>query len=185
MLNNLLSIKSLNVIDTFLNKYCCLLACILAFSLGYLSGKKHQPVHAFQPVSSYEEEVQCLTQAVFHEARGEPVKGWKLVMDSIKNRQADSHWRSSSVCGIVYQEAQYSFTWYTQDTLKLRESNDKVRFEKIKRFVEENWNAPNLIGYEGINHYLRCDIRSTTSQQWFQNMELLGRVGAHCFYKGY
>lgn len=60
-------------------------------------------------VSSPVDSVQCLTQAVYHEARGEPLGGQVAVARVILHRVADTRW-PDTVCDVVYQPAQFSFT---------------------------------------------------------------------------
>lgn len=51
----------------------------------------------------------CLAQAIYHEARGEPFEGQSNVALVVMHRVADPRW-PDSVCEVVYQPAQFSFT---------------------------------------------------------------------------
>ena len=50
--------------------------------------------------------VACLASAVFHEARGEPVKGQKAVADVVVNRARSGKW--GDICGVVDAPHQFS-----------------------------------------------------------------------------
>lgn len=49
----------------------------------------------------------CLKQAVYHEARGEPIEGKVLVATVVLNRYQSNRY-PNSVCGVVYQPKQFS-----------------------------------------------------------------------------
>lgn len=62
------------------------------------------------PSVDLDDEMRCLAVAVYYEARGEPLDGQLAVAQVILNRR-DSKRFASSICGVVYQRGQFSFTW--------------------------------------------------------------------------
>lgn len=62
------------------------------------------------PSVELDEEMRCLAVAVYYEAKGEPLEGQLAVAQVILNRR-DSGRFANSVCGVVYQRGQFSFTW--------------------------------------------------------------------------
>lgn len=62
------------------------------------------------PAVELDEEMRCLAVAVYYEAKGEPLEGQLAVAQVILNRR-DSGRFASSLCGVVYQRGQFSFTW--------------------------------------------------------------------------
>ena len=125
----------------------------------------------------------CIAEAILHEAVFEPVKGWTLVYYSILNRALDSHWKPSTPCGVIWQRAQYSFTLWTPER---RESVRKANIHRYNLIDTHLGTLGDFIqpeGFEGVNHYLRCDVRYRV--KWWRKMNFLGQVGAHCFYRGY
>lgn len=52
----------------------------------------------------------CLAMAVYHEARGEPLPGQIAVAYVIQNRTVSGRY-PNDVCGVVTQNAQFSFKW--------------------------------------------------------------------------
>lgn len=62
------------------------------------------------PSIEMDEEMRCLATAVYYESKGEPLEGQLAVAQVILNRR-DSGKFAKSVCGVVYQRGQFSFTW--------------------------------------------------------------------------
>ena len=62
------------------------------------------------PSVELDEEMRCLAVAVYYESKGEPLEGQLAVAQVIMNRR-DSGRFASSLCGVVYQRGQFSFTW--------------------------------------------------------------------------
>jgi spore germination cell wall hydrolase CwlJ-like protein len=62
------------------------------------------------PSVELDEEMRCLATAVYYESKGEPLEGQLAVAQVILNRR-DSGRFASSICGVVYQRGQFSFTW--------------------------------------------------------------------------
>jgi N-acetylmuramoyl-L-alanine amidase len=52
--------------------------------------------------------VTCLSLAIYHEARGEPIQGQLAVGQVVLNRVANSDY-PDTVCGVVTQKKQFSF----------------------------------------------------------------------------
>ena len=48
----------------------------------------------------------CLSLAVYHEARGEPIEGQEAVAEVVINRSEARH---KSVCAVVYEPSQFSW----------------------------------------------------------------------------
>lgn len=125
----------------------------------------------------------CVTEAIYHEAANQPELGRALVYHSIKNRAADSHWKPDTPCGVVWQKYQYSFTLWSPEKRLRHKMQAPWAYEAINQQVKDIWKTTDPVGFEGVNHYLRCDIRYKV--KWWRSMEFLGRVGDHCFYRGY
>lgn len=59
-------------------------------------------------------DLHCLTEAIYHEARGESFTGQLLVGYVIRNR-VESDKFPDSYCGVVYQPSQFSYTHELKD----------------------------------------------------------------------
>jgi N-acetylmuramoyl-L-alanine amidase len=55
------------------------------------------------------DDLKCLANAVYFEARGEPLEGQLAVAQVILNRVASGHY-AASICGVVYQPGQFTFS---------------------------------------------------------------------------
>lgn len=62
---------------------------------------------AFNSLAS--QDIKCLADTAYMEARGEGSRAMALVQDVVLNRVDDSRW-PSSVCAVVYQRKQFSWT---------------------------------------------------------------------------
>jgi hypothetical protein len=128
-------------------------------------------------------DLQCLTDTVFHEARDQNEKGQYLVYRSVINRVKDKRW-PNTICGVVNQYKQYSYTLDHPSVLRKKVKKEQSTYDKIK-LLTKSWyvlKTKPLKGYEGVNHYLRCDIIHKV--KWTSKITFLGREGSHCFYKG-
>lgn len=126
--------------------------------------------------SDYPQELKCLTDAIYYEAQGEPLVGQIMVAQSVINRKKDNRW-PSTICGVVYQKKQYSFT-----LIKGRKVHYPDSYALAKDIAKVTMDSLELPVASGVNHYLRCDWRDKVS--WWESMEFLGQIGNHCFYKG-
>jgi N-acetylmuramoyl-L-alanine amidase len=62
------------------------------------------------PSIDLDDEMRCLAVAVYYESKGEPLDGQLAVAQVILNRVASGRF-ADSICGVVYQRGQFSFTW--------------------------------------------------------------------------
>ena len=53
----------------------------------------------------------CLSLALYHEARGEPLNGQRAVAEVIMNR-VESNRFPDTICGVVMQPNQFSFVYF-------------------------------------------------------------------------
>ena len=67
-----------------------------------------QYIYTF-PKHTHQTEEDCLAKNIWYEARSESEKGWQVVIDVTLNRVASPRF-PKSVCAVVYQYAQFSWT---------------------------------------------------------------------------
>jgi spore germination cell wall hydrolase CwlJ-like protein len=65
-------------------------------------------VAAYEAVETPNPEQECLANAVYFEARGEPIEGQLAVAEVVMNRAASGRY-PSSLCDVITQKAQFSF----------------------------------------------------------------------------
>ena len=132
----------------------------------------------FVGISATERE--CLAQAVYYEARGEPVAGQIAVAQVILNRSMSSSW-PNTICGVVRQG---------------EESGEKCQFSFacMKRSLSaphgEPWQQASWVSNEVLSggawlrellpatHYHRTDLAPV----WRLALKEIGRIGSHMFY---
>jgi len=116
--------------------------------------------------------LQCLTEALYHEARGESVNGQRAVAEVILNR-VDHPAFPNSVCGVVNQPSQFS---YKGRAGKMRDRASLYRAQKIA--AEALAGAPrSLTG--GATYFHTTYVKPS----WAKRFTRTTKIGAHVFYR--
>ena len=125
----------------------------------------HMPDNTDAQAASY----QCMVANVWHEARGESIKGMHAVALVTMNRVRQ---RNKTVCEIVYEPRQFS--WTVNVTSDMLDNIDNVR-----RAVA-NVMTNNISDFtNGATHY----HANYVSPLWASSMRRVAIVGKHHFYK--
>ena len=133
---------------------------------------------------SYKKELECLAQAIYFEARGEPDRGQEAVALVILNRVKSAYY-PDTVCKVVYQNAhmrnacQFSFACDGKpDAIKEKGAYEKAESIAAQVFGCENGKceSPNL--FMRSTHY-HADY---VSPRWAKKLQRTGQVGRHIFY---
>ncbi|WP_343463979.1 cell wall hydrolase [Pantoea sp.] len=76
----------------------------------------------------------CLAMNIYHEARGEPIKGQIAVGTVTMNR---ANWQIEKVCPVVYAEKQFSWTSLADHPYRQPPSEDKswLRARKLAKKI--------------------------------------------------
>lgn len=121
---------------------------------------------------------QCLTEALYFEARGESIKGQFAVAEVILNR-VDSGLYPRSVCGVVKQRGSGACAFsYVCDgnSDKMRDRASRDRAARIARVMLDG--APRLLT-EGATHFHTRSVRPG----WARKFRHTATIGAHVFYR--
>lgn len=122
-------------------------------------------------------ELKCLTDNVYHEARGEGTEGMLAVARVTVNRK-DSKRYPKTVCKVVYQPHQFS---WTESKRKLKRGDDPRPSQAAA------WAA--LVGWDGLGdakdfrqvyHYKTIGAKA----KWAKKRYLVKTIGRHQFYRG-
>ena len=133
-----------------------------------------------QPQATGGDEWQCLTEALYFEARGEAVKGQFAVAEVILNRVKSERFPSSA-CGVINQgtgkKYQCQFT-YTCDGHKevIREQRAYERVSKVARAALDGI-VPKLT--KGATHYHTTAV----NPRWSKVYTKTAAIGTHIFYR--
>jgi spore germination cell wall hydrolase CwlJ-like protein len=118
----------------------------------------------------YNDETVCLAKNIYHEARGESLRGKLAVAKVTLNRVASGKFRNS-ICGVVYQRGQFSWT------------NSKYKPILDKQAWTESLHLAKLV-------MLNPEV-STTPAMYYHNtkvkpnwrrLERTDKIGNHVFY---
>jgi spore germination cell wall hydrolase CwlJ-like protein len=123
----------------------------------------------------------CLSEAVYFEARGEPVRGQIAVAQVVMNR-VFSGFYPNTVCGVVYQNAHRhlacQFTFACDDVADVvREPDMWERARKIAKATMDGqlW----LPEVSKSTHYHAYWVRPS----WVHEMKKMYKYGVHTFYR--
>ena len=120
----------------------------------------------------------CLASAIFFEARDQPHDAQRAVANVVMNRVESPRW-PDTICGVVYQHKQFSFT---HDGM----SDDPNRYNKsvldVKALVIAKQIASDTIKGERLGltstHYHTTSVSTYWSNVYLKD----GRVGDHYFF---
>lgn len=138
---------------------------------------------ASQPTPRIENrQVQCLSEALYFEARGESVKGQFAVAEVILNR-VDSDRYPDTVCGVVNQGTGRKYACqftYTCDGLpeRITEPGAWEQVQKVARIAIQG--APRSLT-QGATHY----HTNYVNPRWARQYTKTAQIGIHIFYRQY
>lgn len=132
---------------------------------------------AAQPAAKGGEQFQCLSQALYFEARGEGVKGQQAVAEVILNRVDDPRF-PGSICGVVHQgnSRACQFSWYCDgrsDTVRNKSAYAEVA--KVARAMIDG--APRSLT-DGATYFHTRAVRPS----WSRRFAKTASIGHHIFY---
>lgn len=144
-----------------LKKQLSVLALIVV-SLG-------NPSHAklYEPT---QKDLNCMATAIYHESRGEDIKGQEMVAKTILNRVSDKKF-PSDVCSVVFQKNQFSWSRHTR-TAPMNDTYKAVK--KVALDVSRTHDPLKAKGCSSATFF--------TTGRFSFNVRQLCRVGAHNFY---
>ena len=119
--------------------------------------------------------LECLAMAIFFEARDQPEEGQRFVGEVIMNRVEDSRF-PDTICGVVWQKKQFSFTHDGLSDDIDRDPTEKVSASKARELAED-------IIEHGHTHITSTHYHSTDVKPfWIGQKTKDGQYGDHIFY---
>jgi len=115
----------------------------------------------------------CLSLALYHEARGEPLLGQLMVARVIVNRMESRRW-PSSICNVITQDRQFSF--YRKGNAP--KPRDEVAWGKAQKLAVEIINDPDILPFSTANHYHTPNVFPV----WRKGLHMIARIGNHIFW---
>ncbi|MGD0024685.1 MAG: cell wall hydrolase [Xanthobacteraceae bacterium] len=124
----------------------------------------------------------CLADAVYFEARGEPLKGQQAVAQVVMNRVFSGYY-PNNVCGVVYQNAghylacQFTFACEGKDLSRI---NEPDMWAQAKRIARDTLDGKIWLAEVGrATHYHAYWVHPS----WVHEMTKLYKLGVHTFYR--
>lgn len=120
-----------------------------------------------------ERDLNCMAEAIYHEARGESTRGQAAVAEVILNR-VDSRKFASSVCGVVNQPSQFSYT--IGGAKPIRNKSAYLRARDIAKQALSG--APRVLT-GGATYFHTPAVKPS----WSRRFERTVQIGQHIFYR--
>jgi hypothetical protein len=124
----------------------------------------------------------CLADAVYFEARGEPLRGQMAVAQVVMNRVFSGYY-PNDVCGVVYQNAnrhlacQFTFACEGKDLSRIDELD---MWEQAKHIAKDMLDGKIWLTEVGhATHYHAYWVHPS----WVHEMNKMYRLGVHTFYR--
>jgi len=125
--------------------------------------------------------IKCLTEAIYFEARGEPVRGQIAVAQVVMNRVFSGYY-PNTVCGVVYQNANRhlacQFTFACDGLPEVVREPDA--WERAKKIAAEMLDGELWLPEVGkATHYHAYWVHPS----WVHEMTRMYKLGVHTFYR--
>lgn len=127
-----------------------------------------------QPASALD----CMTDAVYYEARGETKRGQEAVAQVVMNRVRNPHF-PKTVCGVVFQRAAAGCQFSFACDGSMHHGRDRDAWEEARRVAARALSGFVLREVGSATHYHNIDV----SPDWGPNMLKVAQVGLHVFYR--
>ncbi|MFO1139266.1 MAG: cell wall hydrolase [Paracoccus sp. (in: a-proteobacteria)] len=116
-------------------------------------------------------DLQCLSEALYFEARGEGAQGQRAVAEVILNR-VDHPRFPKTVCGVVNQRGQFTYN----KNARIREKGSFARVQQVALAALSG--APRTLT-DGATYFHTGRV----SPSWTRRFERTTRIGSHVFYR--
>ena len=134
----------------------------------------------FLPVPKSNKQMSCLAEALYFEARGEPIKGQLAVGEVILNRVEDTRY-PSSICKVINQGTGRRFACqftYTCDG-KLETVQERQPYEMALKIAKILMTTHDRKLTRGSTHY----HSNYVNPRWSKRFERIAKFGRHIFYR--
>lgn len=152
---------------------------------GEVTGKDKRPYSPSERLKlagkSRAKAEKCLAEAIYYEARGEPMRGQMAVAQVVINRVFTDFY-PKTVCGVVYQNAHRKFACqFTFACDNVREViNEPDMWVQAKRIAKDALEGRIWVPEVGkATHYHAYWVRPS----WVREMHRLHKLGVHTFYR--
>jgi Cell Wall Hydrolase len=140
---------------------------------------KIKPILVDEPVG----DALCLTQAIYFEARGEPLEGQLAVAQVVLNRYTDLRY-PKSICGVVYEHRAGSSAYACQFSFSCDKwpeivwNRDAWAIAKTIAFLANSRRLPDTTGGKATHYHT-----TWVSPDWSGKINFTRTLGNHVFYR--
>lgn len=133
--------------------------------------------------SEQHKELQCIKNALWHEARGEPEEGIRAVMSVIYNRKNHKNY-PNTFCKVILQDKQFS-AFNSDKSLAMKrlkpvKGPDEEAYSKVAGIAQEAVvGAFKPVLEPSVLHYAHIKVKN----KWTKRMQAVKIAGRHVFYK--
>lgn len=129
------------------------------------------------------QDLKCLTQNIYHEARGEPEAG-KVAVGLVTMNRVRSQRYPNTICEVVFEQRWDSirrryvgaFSWTELESKKTMKAKD---WQKAWRVAETVYNGRQTLQLDGVLFYHAQHIKPS----WARTLKPVKKIGHHIFYK--
>jgi len=152
---------------------------------GEVTGKDHLPMSPAERLgligAARAKHEKCLADAVYFEARGEPVRGQMAVAQVVINRVFSGYY-PNNICGVVYQNAHRrlhcQFTFACDG--RPERVDEPAAWERAQHIARDALDGDSWLNDVGkATHYHARWVHP----RWVRKMRKLDRIGVHTFYR--
>jgi spore germination cell wall hydrolase CwlJ-like protein len=119
-------------------------------------------------------DVYCLTEAIYFEARGSSYADQAAVADVILNRVDSKHY-PDTICEVVHQYKQFSYYWDGKsDRMLDRDAKASANLLAVQMLVHGT--------YRGLTENSLLYHANYVNPYWAKHYRFVGTIGAHKFY---
>jgi len=124
----------------------------------------------------------CLALNIYYEARGSNLADKAAVADVVLNRVKDTRY-PNTICEVVHDgyrkgRRDCQFSWYCDG--KSDNPQDKDRWFEAQMI---SWGMLEFDKFRGISEGATHYHATYVSPRWAKSLQLVGRIGAHIFYR--
>jgi hypothetical protein len=123
-------------------------------------------------------DLDCLTDAVYYEARGETKRGQQAVATVVLNRVKNPSF-PKTVCGVVFQRAAGTCQFSFACDGSMRRSREAEAWQDARRIAARALSGYVLRDIGSATHFHTTDV----APQWGPRMLRVAQVGLHVFYR--
>lgn len=145
-----------------------------------------------------QQEVYCMAENIYYEARNEDIKGQFAVASVTLNRTKDARF-PSTVCGVVQQSARSkitnrlvcAFSWYCENDKKGKEIPVRNSDGSVNQAVVDQFQVASIVAITVLSGNVEDNTKGathfhnpfTSSPAWKSQLTKTMSVGNHDFYK--